>query len=209
MFYENKKQVTTETVVLFALVLHATTVASPEPRILNSHRIGMNNDPQSSGQDGDQPKPGRTDESSRHDRLRPRLQVEGNRASEYLLGLAEKVAESGQVMNVAECIEVERGSGGNIRSLLAMPIRNSNYQIIERSWFGVVRKVFSTRIEGATPLRERLPSCGKINFAGPEAEASVLHMVQVWRQQGALMSRWTSRPLASTWDTCPIKLIEF
>ncbi|PNF20000.1 hypothetical protein B7P43_G08644 [Cryptotermes secundus] len=47
-----------------------------------------------------------------------------------MLGLAERVAESGDVLNVAECLEVEKGSGGNIRSLLAMPIRNRHYQII-------------------------------------------------------------------------------
>jgi hypothetical protein len=47
-----------------------------------------------------------------------------------MLGLAERVAESGDVLNVAECLEVEKGSGGNIKSLLAMPIRNRHYQII-------------------------------------------------------------------------------
>jgi hypothetical protein len=47
-----------------------------------------------------------------------------------MLGLAERVAQSGEVLNVAECLEVEKGSGGNIRSLLAMPIRNRHYQII-------------------------------------------------------------------------------
>jgi hypothetical protein len=47
-----------------------------------------------------------------------------------MLGLAERVAQSGDVLNVAECLEVEKGSGGNIKSLLAMPIRNRHYQII-------------------------------------------------------------------------------
>ena len=47
-----------------------------------------------------------------------------------MLGLAERVAQSGEVLNVAECLEVEKGSGGNIKSLLAMPIRNRHYQII-------------------------------------------------------------------------------
>jgi hypothetical protein len=56
--------------------------------------------------------------------------VENSAASHYMLGLAERVAESGDVLNVAECLEVEKGSGGNIRSLLAMPIRNRHYQII-------------------------------------------------------------------------------
>ncbi|KAL0269123.1 UNVERIFIED_CONTAM: hypothetical protein PYX00_006958 [Menopon gallinae] len=51
-------------------------------------------------------------------------------ASRYMLALAEKVAISGEVLNVAECLEVEKGSGGDIKSLLAMPIRNSHYQII-------------------------------------------------------------------------------
>lgn len=50
--------------------------------------------------------------------------------SRYMLALAEKVAISGEVLNVAESLEVEKGSGGDIKSLLAMPIRNSRYQII-------------------------------------------------------------------------------
>lgn len=50
--------------------------------------------------------------------------------SRYMLALAEKVAISGEVLNVAESFEVEKGSGGDIKSLLAMPIRNSRYQII-------------------------------------------------------------------------------
>jgi hypothetical protein len=56
--------------------------------------------------------------------------TENGTASRYMLGLAERVAQSGEVMNVAECLEVEKGSGGNIKSLLAMPIRNRHYQII-------------------------------------------------------------------------------
>lgn len=51
-------------------------------------------------------------------------------ASRHMLSLAEKVAISGEVLNVAECLEVEKGSGGDVKSLLAMPIRNSHYQII-------------------------------------------------------------------------------
>jgi len=50
-----------------------------------------------------------------------------------MLRLAERVAESGEVLNVAECLEVEKGSGGNIKSLLAMPVRNRHYQIIGKS----------------------------------------------------------------------------
>ncbi|KAK9509261.1 hypothetical protein O3M35_006613 [Rhynocoris fuscipes] len=56
--------------------------------------------------------------------------VDGGNVSQYLLGLAERVAESGEVINVVESLEVEPKSSGSIRSLLAMPIRNSNYQII-------------------------------------------------------------------------------
>ncbi|KAG8249664.1 hypothetical protein J6590_015161 [Homalodisca vitripennis] len=60
----------------------------------------------------------------------PRQQVEKGSVSRYLLGLAERVAESGEVINVAECVEVEKGAVGNVRCLLAMPIRNRKYQII-------------------------------------------------------------------------------
>lgn len=59
--------------------------------------------------------------------------VENGTVSRYMLGLAERVAESGEVVNVAECLEVEKGCGGNIKSLLAMPIRNRHYQIIGNS----------------------------------------------------------------------------
>ena len=64
----------------------------------------------------------------------PRHPVESS-VSRYMLGLAERVAESGDVLNVAECLEVEKGSGANIKSLLAMPIRNRHYQIIGKSHF--------------------------------------------------------------------------
>ncbi|CAL8109890.1 unnamed protein product [Orchesella dallaii] len=47
-----------------------------------------------------------------------------------LLKLAEQVAASGEVINIAEIVEVERGCGGNLRSLLAMPIRNRHSEII-------------------------------------------------------------------------------
>nr|CAD7576238.1 unnamed protein product [Timema californicum] len=60
----------------------------------------------------------------------PRQPVEGSNVSRYMLELAERVAASGEVINVAECLEVEKGCGGNIRSLLAMPIRNRHYQTI-------------------------------------------------------------------------------
>jgi hypothetical protein len=63
----------------------------------------------------------------------PRSPVENSAVSRYMLRLAERVAESGEVLNVAECLEVEKGSGGNIKSLLAMPVRNRHYQIIGKS----------------------------------------------------------------------------
>ena len=47
-----------------------------------------------------------------------------------LLKLAEQVAGSGEVINIAEMVEVERGCNGNLRSLLAMPIRNRHAEII-------------------------------------------------------------------------------
>jgi len=53
-------------------------------------------------------------------------------ASRYMLNLAEKVAISGEVINVADSVEVEKGCGGDIKSLLAMPVRNSQNQIIGR-----------------------------------------------------------------------------
>jgi hypothetical protein len=70
-----------------------------------------------------------------------------------MLGLAERVAQSGEVMNVAECLEVEKGSGGNIKSLLAMPIRNRHYQIIGKlintclmSFHAFMSPIFQTRV---------------------------------------------------------------
>ncbi|XP_014253887.1 dual 3',5'-cyclic-AMP and -GMP phosphodiesterase 11A-like [Cimex lectularius] len=65
-----------------------------------------------------------------HINNKKRLQGEGSAFSQYLLGLAERVAESGEVVNVAESLEVEPRSSPSVKSLLAMPIRNSNYQII-------------------------------------------------------------------------------
>jgi hypothetical protein len=63
------------------------------------------------------------------------------------------VAQSGEVLNVAECLEVEKGSGGNIKSLLAMPIRNRHYQIIGKftetcvtSFQAVTADVFQTMV---------------------------------------------------------------
>ncbi|XP_076045128.1 dual 3',5'-cyclic-AMP and -GMP phosphodiesterase 11A-like isoform X3 [Oratosquilla oratoria] len=51
-------------------------------------------------------------------------------SSPHLMQLAEQVASSGDKLNIADSIEVEKGSSGNVRSLLAMPIRNSHFQII-------------------------------------------------------------------------------
>ena len=51
-------------------------------------------------------------------------------SSAYVLSVARRVAEHGGVVNVAECLEVEKGIGNNVRSLLAMPIRDSAYRII-------------------------------------------------------------------------------
>lgn len=50
--------------------------------------------------------------------------------AKHLLHLAEQVASTGENLNIAECLEVEKGSAGNVRSMLAMPIRNRNFQII-------------------------------------------------------------------------------
>ncbi|XP_066902713.1 dual 3',5'-cyclic-AMP and -GMP phosphodiesterase 11A [Halyomorpha halys] len=61
---------------------------------------------------------------------RRKIEVGGSGLSGYLLAVAEKVAASGEVLNVAECLEVEPNPGISLKSLLAMPIRNSNYQII-------------------------------------------------------------------------------
>ena len=44
--------------------------------------------------------------------------------------LAEQVAVTGEKVNIADVLEVQKGSGGNVRSLMAMPIRNPNYQVI-------------------------------------------------------------------------------
>lgn len=51
----------------------------------------------------------------------------------YLAGLAERVAETGDPINIGECTNngLENGlKSSPIKSLLAMPIRNKNYQII-------------------------------------------------------------------------------
>ncbi|CAG7819891.1 unnamed protein product [Allacma fusca] len=47
-----------------------------------------------------------------------------------ILKLAEQVASTGEVINIAEMVEVSRGCCGNLRSLLAMPIRNRHSEII-------------------------------------------------------------------------------
>ncbi|KAK3867482.1 hypothetical protein Pcinc_027052 [Petrolisthes cinctipes] len=50
--------------------------------------------------------------------------------AKHLLHLAEQVASTGENLNIADSLEVEKGSSGNVRSMLAMPIRNRNFQII-------------------------------------------------------------------------------
>ncbi|XP_069187279.1 dual 3',5'-cyclic-AMP and -GMP phosphodiesterase 11A isoform X2 [Procambarus clarkii] len=57
-------------------------------------------------------------------------EVGSSEMAKHLLHLAEQVACTGENMNIAECVEVEKGSAGNVRSMLAMPIRNRNFQII-------------------------------------------------------------------------------
>ncbi|XP_070000493.1 dual 3',5'-cyclic-AMP and -GMP phosphodiesterase 11A-like [Penaeus vannamei] len=57
-------------------------------------------------------------------------EVGSSELTKHLLHLAEQVASSGENLNIADSIEVEKGSGGNVRSMLAMPIRNRNFQII-------------------------------------------------------------------------------
>ncbi|XP_063889231.1 dual 3',5'-cyclic-AMP and -GMP phosphodiesterase 11A-like isoform X3 [Scylla paramamosain] len=57
-------------------------------------------------------------------------QVGSSEMAKHLLHLAEQVASTGENLNIAECLEVEKGSAGNVRSMLAMPIRNRNFQII-------------------------------------------------------------------------------
>ncbi|XP_047500995.1 dual 3',5'-cyclic-AMP and -GMP phosphodiesterase 11A-like [Penaeus chinensis] len=57
-------------------------------------------------------------------------EVGSSELTKHLLHLAEQVASSGENLNIADTIEVEKGSGGNVRSMLAMPIRNRNFQII-------------------------------------------------------------------------------
>lgn len=64
-------------------------------------------------------------------------------ANRYMLTLAEKVAITGEVLNVAESVEVEKGCGGDIKSLLAMPVRNSHSQIIGK-WMGNFQPSFNT-----------------------------------------------------------------
>ncbi|KAL7644923.1 UNVERIFIED_CONTAM: hypothetical protein RMT77_004740 [Armadillidium vulgare] len=48
----------------------------------------------------------------------------------HLFQLAEQVVTSGKNVNIADTIEVTKGSGANVKSLLAVPVRNSAYTII-------------------------------------------------------------------------------
>uniref|UniRef100_T1JG26 Phosphodiesterase n=1 Tax=Strigamia maritima TaxID=126957 RepID=T1JG26_STRMM len=50
--------------------------------------------------------------------------------SEALLRLAEQVASTGEVLNIAEYLEIEKTNLGTVKSLLCMPIRNRDFQII-------------------------------------------------------------------------------
>lgn len=62
-----------------------------------------------------------------------RKTVDENGLTRYLAGLAERVAETGEPINMGECPNNGLENGIKlppIKSLLAMPIRNKNYQII-------------------------------------------------------------------------------
>ncbi|GAB6031988.1 hypothetical protein CHUAL_010366 [Chamberlinius hualienensis] len=52
------------------------------------------------------------------------------RMTTAVLRMAEQVASTGEVLNIAETLEVEKGSLGNVRSLLSMPIRNGDFKVI-------------------------------------------------------------------------------
>lgn len=75
-----------------------------------------------------------------------RQKVEGENVSRYLESLAERVACSGEVLNINEneCTDGIVDSG--INSLLAMPIRNKNDQIIG---------TYANERETAGPLAKR------------------------------------------------------
>ncbi|XP_069951729.1 dual 3',5'-cyclic-AMP and -GMP phosphodiesterase 11A [Cherax quadricarinatus] len=57
-------------------------------------------------------------------------EVGSSELAKHLLHLAQQVASTGENLNIADSLEVEKGSAGNVRSMLAMPIRNRNFQII-------------------------------------------------------------------------------
>lgn len=59
-----------------------------------------------------------------------RQKVEGENVSRYLESLAERVACSGEVLNINERERTDGIVDSGINSLLAMPIRNKNDQII-------------------------------------------------------------------------------
>ena len=56
----------------------------------------------------------------------------------HLLQLAEQVVTSGKNVNIAESIEVMKGSGANVKSLLAIPVRNPACQIIGKKSYTTV-----------------------------------------------------------------------
>ncbi|KAI5705821.1 hypothetical protein M8J75_002082 [Diaphorina citri] len=61
--------------------------------------------------------------------INPKLQVERSNVSQYLLGIAEKVAISEEVINIYDNVDLLNGSGGKVKSILAMPIRNKLYKV--------------------------------------------------------------------------------
>uniref|UniRef100_A0A8D8WKA7 Phosphodiesterase n=2 Tax=Cacopsylla melanoneura TaxID=428564 RepID=A0A8D8WKA7_9HEMI len=68
-------------------------------------------------------------QSSNNSIMNPKLQVERSNVSQYLLGIAEKVAITEQVVNIYESVDLTHGSGGKVKSILAMPIRNKHYKV--------------------------------------------------------------------------------
>lgn len=62
-----------------------------------------------------------------------------------MMRLAEQVVSSGEVINIAEIVEVERGCGGNLKSLLAMPIRNRHSEIIGEFYLLNTLKMFTSK----------------------------------------------------------------
>ncbi|XP_008483571.1 dual 3',5'-cyclic-AMP and -GMP phosphodiesterase 11A [Diaphorina citri] len=68
-------------------------------------------------------------QGSNNSNINPKLQVERSNVSQYLLGIAEKVAISEEVINIYDNVDLLNGSGGKVKSILAMPIRNKLYKV--------------------------------------------------------------------------------